>query len=230
MINSHSQKILLTPGPVPLSAHVLKMLSEPMIHHRSQEFVELFLQLQQQLKKFFQTEQPVLVLNGSGTAAMSAALLNTLSPQDTVLAVCAGRFGERWAEIAAAYHLNVIRLQVPWGHAVAVKEIDAALKKHSPVKAVLVQACETSTGVIHPIQQIAKLLQQTQETLCIVDAISALGAIHLPMDQWGIDIMLGGSQKSFELPTGMSFIALSQKAWLQRKQSQLPVYYLDLQR
>ncbi len=222
--------ILLTPGPVPISTAVLNTLSEPMIHHRTEEFVSQLKEVQSQLKQFFQTTQEVIILNATGTGAMSAALLNTLSPKDTVLALCAGKFGERWAEMAEAYNLKVLRLTVPWGEEFVVQKVREELERNPQIKAVLVQACETSTGVLHPIQEIAELVRNKTNTLLIVDAISALGAVSIPMDKWCIDILIGGSQKSFALPAGMSFIALSKKAWRFNKESRLSVYYLDLKK
>ena len=222
--------LLLTPGPVPIPVSILKILSKPMIHHRCTQFADILKQTQFLLKKIFQTEQEVLILNASGTGSMASALLNTLSPGDTVLALSAGKFGERWAEIATAYKLKALRLNIPWGKAVSTKEVRTILDKNPQIKAVLAQACETSTGVLHPIEQLAALTKKKPNTLFIVDAISALGAVDIPMDKWGIDIMIGGSQKSFCLPAGMSFIAFSQKAWQFNEKAQLPVYYFDLKK
>ena len=226
----NSTPLLLTPGPVPAAASLLKKLSEPMIHHRSPDFVNILKQTKSLLKKVFQTKQEVFILNASGTGAMSAALLNTLSPKDTVLVLSAGKFGERWAEMAKAYNLRVIQLKAAWGKTFPVKKVRALLNKNPRIKAVLVQACETSTGVLHPIKELASLIKKKPKTLFIVDAISALGAVDIPMNKWGIDIMVGGSQKSFSLPAGMSFIALSKKAWTFNQTARLPVYYLDLKK
>ena len=227
---TNSKPLLLTPGPVPAPTIILKQLSNPMIHHRSPDFVHILKQTKSLLKKVFQTKQEVFVLNASGTGAMSSALLNTLSPKDTVLVLSAGKFGERWVEMATAYHLKVIQLRAPWGKTFSVKKVRALLNKNPHIKAILVQACETSTGVLHPLKELASLTKKKSKTLFIVDAISALGAVDIPMDKWGIDIMVGGSQKSFCLPAGMSFIALSKKAWQFNKKSLLPVYYLDLKK
>ena len=227
----NSPPLLLTPGPVSIPQSLLQILSEPMIHHRSLEFANILQKTQILLKKMFQTKQDVLLLNSSGTGAMSAALLNTLSPGDTVLALCAGKFGERWADMAKAYRLNVIKLSAAWGKAISPEELKLTLKQHPQIKAVLGQACETSTGVIHPIEALASVTKkENPKILFIMDAISALGTVDIPMDQWGIDIMIGGSQKSFCLPAGMAFIALSEKAWSYNKTAQLPVYYFDLKK
>lgn len=226
----NSTPLLLTPGPVPAPTSLLKKLSEPMIHHRSSEFVNILKQTKSLLKKMFQTKQEVFILNASGTGAMSAALLNTLSPKDTVLVLSAGKFGERWAEMAKAYNLTVIQLKAAWGKTFSIKKIQALLNKNPHIKAVLAQACETSTGVLHPLEELASLIKKKSKALFIVDAISALGAVDIPMDKWNIDIMVGGSQKSFSLPAGMSFIALSEKAWQFNKKARLPVYYLNLKK
>ena len=232
-MNKKSDKetpLLLTPGPVSIPVSILQKLSEPMIHHRDQKFTDILKQTRFLLKKIFQTKQEVLILNTSGTGAMSAALLNTLSLKDAVLALSAGKFGERWVEMARAYKLKVFTLKAPWGKAISVQKVRALLNKHPEIKAVLAQACETSTGVLHPIKELASLTQKKPNTLFIVDAISALGAVDIQMDRWGIDIVIGGSQKAFCLPAGMSFIALSQKAWRFNETARLPVYYLNLKK
>ena len=224
-----SYPVLLTPGPVPANSSILAALSEPMIHHRTQAFVEQLKQAQNLLQKFFQTKQPVLILNATGTGAMSAALLNTLSPGDSVLSVSAGRFGERWTEMAESYQLNAIPVSAPWGTTINIEAVKKELQKNTNIKAVLSQACETSTGVLHPVKELAEVCQQHQ-VLFILDAISALGAVDIQMDKWGIDVLIGGSQKSFGLPAGMSFISLSEKAWYFNKESKMPVFYLDLKK
>ncbi len=230
MKKAQNTPLLLSPGPVAIADSILQTLSEPMIHHRSKEFELVFKQAKGLLKQMFQTQQEVFILNSSGTGAMSAGLLNTLSPGDTVLTLSAGKFGERWAEMAMAYKLKTLTVSAPYGKAVSVQSASALLRKNPQTKAVLAQACETSTGVLHPVRELAGLVREKPNTLFIVDAISALGAVDIPMDEWGIDVMTAGSQKSFCLPAGMSFIALSQKAWRFNESSRLPVYYLDLRK
>ncbi len=178
----------------------------------------------------FQTKQEVLILNSSGTGAMASALLNTLSPEDTVLCLSAGKFGERWIEMAKAYKLKVLTVHAPYGQAIPVPQVQKTLRQNTGIKAILTQACETSTGVLHPIKELARLTKNKLNTLFVLDAISALGAVDIPMDKWGIDVMTGGSQKAFCLPTGLSFIALSQKAWQFSQKARLPVYYFDLKK
>jgi len=227
---SKKKALLLTPGPVSSPSSILKALSQPMIHHRSLSFVNTLKNTQALLKKIFQTKQEVLILNASGTGAMSAALLNTLSPGDAVLVLSAGKFGERWKEIATCYKLKVFELKAPWGQSIDLLKAQEILNKYPQIKAILAQACETSTGVLHPVKELATITKKYKNTLFILDAISALGAVNIPMDKWGIDIMIGGSQKSFCLPAGMSFISLSKKAWAFNTKSLLPAYYFDLKK
>ena len=222
------EKILLSPGPVALSPAVREQLGRSMTHHRSMEIKQALARLQSSFQKIFKTKEHIYMLNSSGTGAMEAALTNTLSPQDEVLVISAGKFGQRWKELALAYGLTPHELKVPWGEAVSVSSIKEKLKSHPQIKAILVQACETSTAVNHPIKELAGLTKNLPETLLIVDAISALMMMDLDMDDFGIDILIGGSQKSFALPTGMSFLALSKKAYEFQKASCLPVFYFDL--
>ncbi len=225
-----SNIILLTPGPVPMSNAVKTQLGRDMTHHRSKEIIKTLARVQTQLKNIFQTQESVYILNSTGTGAMEASLTNTLSPHDEVLAVCAGKFGQRWVDLAQAYSLIPHDIQVPWKKAVDISLIEEKLKEHPQTKAILVQACETSTAVFHPIKEIAQLTKHKKDLLIIVDAISALTTVDLPMDKWGIDVLIGGSQKSFALPAGLSFIALSKKAQAFQKTSKLPVYYFDLEK
>lgn len=219
---------LLTPGPVPLAPQVLNALAQPMRHHRTPEFIKTLAEVWQGLKWFFHTEQPVLILNTCGSGAMEAALVNTLSADDEVLSVVSGKFGERWAEIAKIYKLHVHELSVPWGQAVNPEDVKAFLKKHPKIKAVLCQAVETSTATVHPIKELAQVIKENSSALFMVDAITGVGAMPLPMDKWGLDIVIAGSQKALMLPTGIAFIALSKQAWQANKTATLPRFYLDL--
>ena len=230
VIKSKQEPLLLTPGPVMLSPFIQKSLSQPMQHHRSANFKKTLTQVSSQLKELFQTKEDVLILTSTGTGAMEAALLNTLSSQDEILCVCAGKFGERWKEIALSYNLKATVIEVPWGQAVLVKEIKKHLESNKNIKAVLMTACETSTATEQPIKQSAELLKNYPETLLIVDAITGLGAMELKMDEWGIDVLIAGSQKTFWLPAGLAFICLSQKAWGRNSKSKLPKYYFDLKK
>lgn len=222
------KKRLFSPGPTPVPERVLLAMAQPLFHHRDPIFEEVFQEVREGLKEVFQTQQDVLILASSGTGAMEAAVVNTLSPGDAVLVVRGGKFGERWGEIAESYGLRVVPIDVEWGEAVDPVLVERALQADPEIKAVMVQACETSTGVLHPVKELCDLVKDRQETILIVDAISALGAVDLPMDEWGIDVMVAGSQKALMLPPGLAFIALSEKAWRFQERSALPKYYFDL--
>lgn len=223
------KRYLLTPGPTQVPPEVLLRMSQPIIHHRSSEFSQLFAEVQTGLRWLFQTDQDVLILAASGTGAMEAAVFNTCSVGDNVLVINGGKFGQRWLEICQATGLRAIEIQVEWGRAVAVETVARALDQHPEVRAVLVQASETSTTVLHPVQDLARLTRHT-DRLLIVDAITALGATPIPMDSWGIDILITGSQKALMLPPGLAFVALSAKAWQRTAAASLPRFYFDLQR
>lgn len=222
--------LLFTPGPVILSPKIKNVLSQAMWHHRSSEFKKTLHQISSDLKEIFQTKQAVLILTSTGTGAMEAALSNTLSLGEEVLCICAGKFGERWREIAQAFGIKTHSINIPLGQAVPVETVKKALEKNPQIKAVLISACETSTATEQPIKELSTVLKKFPKVLFIVDGISAVGAMKLPMDQWGIDVLVAGSQKSFMLPTGLSFISLSKKAWSAQAHSSLPKYYFDLKK
>lgn len=221
--------ILLTPGPVPVPPEVLEILAQPMEHHRTPNFEQVFTRVRENLKTVFGTKQPVFIHTSTGSGAMESALVNTLNRGDEVLSIVSGKFGERWAEMAETFGLKVHRLNVKWGEAVDPIEVAKILTANKSIRAVLTQACETSTGVLHPIATLANLTSKT-EALLIVDGITAVGALPLPMDSLGIDVLIAGSQKAFMLPTGISFIALSQRAWARAQTANLPRYYFDLRK
>lgn len=222
--------LLMTPGPVPIPEQVLNEFARPMIHHRTPEFEGLLKVSLENVKKVFQTEEHVYFHTSTGSGGMESAIVNTLSPGDKVLVVITGKFGERFSEIAKAFGLNVTLINITWGESVKAEQVQAAMNADQDIKAVFCQACETSTGVLNPIEEIAKLTRLSPHTLLIVDAISALGVVDLPMDKWGIDVMIAGSQKSFMLPAGLSMIAFSKKAWDFVEMSKLPKYYFDVKR
>ena len=199
-----------------------------MWHHRSFKFEKTLKDLGLSLKKIFQTKEAVLILNSTGTGAMEAALSNTLSPRDEVLCVCAGKFGERWRDIAQSFGIKVHSINVPLGKAVSVETVKIELEKNKQIRAFLLTACETSTATDQPIKDISTILKKHPQVLFLVDGITGLGAMDLPMDEWGIDVLIAGSQKSFMLPTGLSFIALSEKAWTANQSSSCSKYYFDL--
>ncbi len=222
-----SKQVLMTPGPVPLPPEVLDVLALPMEHHRTPEFLTLFARVLENLRKVFDSAEPAFIHTSTGSGGMESAIVNTLSPGDHILCVVSGKFGERWADMAEVFGARVTRLQVEWGKVVRVVDIEKHLDAHPDTKAVLTQACETSTGVLHPIREIASVVRKTKAIL-MVDAITALGALPMPMDEWGIDILIGGSQKAFMLPTGLSFISFSKKAWALTETSKIAKFYFDI--
>lgn len=223
------KKYLLAPGPTPVPESALLAMARPIIHHRTSQFSAVFKEAAQLLKYVFQTEQDVLILASSGTGAMESSITNLFSPGDEVIAVNGGKFGERWGQISEAYGLKVHWIKVEWGEAVKVEDVKKLLDENPGIKGVLTQASETSTTVAHPIKELAELTRD-RETLLIVDGITAVGVFDVPMDEWGVDVLVSGSQKAFMLPPGLAFIALSEKAWKFAETSKCPRYYFDLRK
>jgi len=222
------KKCLLTPGPTPVPERVLTRMAMPVLHHRHAEFKKLLGEVREGLKYLFQTKSEVIIFAASGTGAMEAAVTNTLCKGDPVLVVRGGKFGERWADICKAYGVNADCIEVEWGKAVKVSDVAAKLKEKS-YKALLVQATETSTAVKHPIKELAELAKAT-DTLLIVDGVTGVGVFPLPFDEWGIDVLVTGSQKALMLPPGLSFAALSERAWKACEKSDLPKYYFNFRK
>ena len=222
-----SNPILLAPGPVQLHPEVQKILSLPMIHHRTPEFDAILKSVLQNLKFLFQTTEPVFMVTSTGSGGMESLLINVLSPKDKVLAIVSGKFGQRWADMAEAFGADVHRLNVEWGTAVSVSEVEKFLKENPDTEIVMTQACETSTGTKHDVEALGKIIAKTK-ALFLVDGITALGAYQLPMDSWQIDGLVAGSQKAVMLPTGMSFVSFSQKAWQKIPKAKCPKFYFDI--
>jgi len=218
---------LMAPGPTPVPSEVLLAMAAPIIHHRTPEYEALFTEVRAALKRLFQTSAEVIPLACSGTGAMEAAVVNTLSAGDRVIVVRAGKFGDRWVDLAKAYGLQVIDLSAPFGHTVDAARVTEALKSYPEAKAVLVQHSETSTGVLHDVRAYAAATRP-HDAILVVDAVSSLGIADLPMDAWGIDLIVSGSQKGLMLPPGLGFCALSEKAWRKTKTSTLPKFYFNL--
>lgn len=220
---------LLTPGPTPLLPRALHAMMASDIHHRTQDFIQLYPRVLSDLKEVYGTQNDVLITVSSGTGAMEAAVSNFFSDGDKVVVLSAGKFGERWVELARAYRLNAVVLTAEYGQAVAPERVAEALKENPDAKGVFFQASETSTGVAHDVRAIGELVKQTP-ALCIVDAITGLGTMPLDIDGWGLDIVIGGSQKAFMIPPGLAFISVSPKAWAQNETAKLPRLYFDLRR
>jgi aspartate aminotransferase-like enzyme len=220
------KKYLLAPGPTPVPESALLAMAAPIIHHRTPQFSAIFKEAAELLKYLFQTKMEVLILAASGTGAMEGSITNCLSPGDEVIAINGGKFGERWGKISEAYGLKVHWIKVEWGHSVDIAEVEKTLNDNPNVRAVLVQASETSTTATHPVKEIAALTKE-RDCLTIVDGITAVGVFDVPMDDWGIDILLSGSQKAMMLPPGLAFAALSEKAWKFNETSTCPRFYFD---
>ncbi|MET0486149.1 MAG: alanine--glyoxylate aminotransferase family protein [Candidatus Rokuibacteriota bacterium] len=218
---------LMAPGPTPVPSEVLLAMAQPILHHRTPEYEALFIEVLAGLKRLVQTSQDVIPLACSGTGAMEAAVVNTLSAGDTVVVVSAGKFGERWLDLCRAFGINVVEVKAPYGETVSPERVAEALKTTPGIKAVLVQHSETSTGVLHDVRGYAAVTRGT-DAILVVDAVSSLGIADLPMDAWGVDVVVAGSQKGLMLPPGLGFCALSEKAWVKNKTAKLPRYYLDL--
>ena len=220
---------LLTPGPTPVPERLSLRMAQPIVHHRSPEFEAVFARVREGLQWLFQTRQDVLVFASSGTGAMEAAFVNFLQRGDTVIVVDGGKFGERWGKFAKAYGVNAVTLKCEWGNPVEPAALEKALRENPAAKAVYVQANESSTGVYHPIQQLAAITAKTRAIL-VVDAISALGAMPLPMDAWGIDVLVSAGHKALGLPPGIAFLAAGDKAWKLNETADLPRFYFDARR
>ncbi len=221
---------LFTPGPTPLLPAAQFAMAAADIHHRTAEFRALFTRVLAQLKQFVGTEQgDIVILSSSGTGAMEAAMSNLTSPGDRVLVLTAGKFGERWSALAKAFGCAVDVVSAPYGHTFSLDEVKAGLKLET--RAVFMQATETSTGVRHCVPAIANLLKETgSEALLVVDAITGLGTTHLDMDGWGIDVLIGGSQKAVMIPPGLSYLAVGPRAWDRMEATYNPRYYFDLRK
>jgi len=220
------KQYLLSPGPTPIPNEVALAMSETMIHHRTPQFNKVFEEARQGLKTLFGTNGDVLILASSGTGAMEAAVANLFSPGDKVLVINGGKFGERWLNIANAFGLDPVEVKVEWGQAVKVDVVEKQLELHPDIQSVMIQASETSTTVLHPVKEIAKLTKNGP--LFLVDGVTAVGVLPVPLDEWGIDALVTGSQKALMLPPGLGFIALSERAWQKTKKAKLPRFYFDL--
>lgn len=218
--------LLLTPGPTTVPDRVLQKSSLPLIHHRTKDYQAILERVNANLQKVFLTRHPVMTFASSGTGAMEASVTNCLSKGDLVLSFSAGKWGERYRDISRAFGLDVKSFEKAYGEAFDPQEVERALEAHPNAKAVLITLCETSTAVVHPVEKIAKLTRGTG-TLLMVDAISGLMCDPLKMDEWGVDVVVCGSQKGLMLPPGLSFVALNEKAQNALERSDLPKYYFN---
>jgi aspartate aminotransferase-like enzyme len=218
---------LFTPGPTPLLPAAQFAMAAADMHHRTPEFRALFQKVLAQLKVFVGTKNDVLLLSSSGTGAMEASVSNLTSPGDRVLVLTAGKFGERWVGLAKAFGCEVDVLSAPYGETFDLADIKNALKPEHRV--VYIQATETSTAVRHDVEAIAKIVTAT-ESLLVVDGITGLGTTHFDVDGWGIDVLIGGSQKAVMIPPGLAYLSVSERAWAVMEKSKNPRYYFDLRK
>ena len=219
---------LRLPGPTPVPDDVVAAMGKPMIDHRGVAFAEIFNRLTENLKKAFETKNDVLVLTSSGTGAMEAAIANTLSPGDKVLAVSIGNFGDRFSRIAKIYGADVVDLKFPEGEAADPDEVRQSLKDNPQVTTVLVTHNETSTGITNDLETLSRIVKGEFDKLLLVDAISSLGSMRLRTDEWRLDVVVSASQKGWMCPPGIAMIAVSPRAWEAAKLSTMPKFYFDL--
>jgi aspartate aminotransferase-like enzyme len=220
---------LLSPGPTPIPDTVLSIAAEPIIHHRTPEFSAIFMEVSEGLKYVFGTKEDVFILTSSGTGAMEAAVVNTLSAGDKALTINAGKFGERWGNICKAYGVNYKEIVLEWGKDFTKEQLAAVLKADPTVKAVFASLSETSSGQIFDVQGFGEVVAQT-DAILVIDGISGLGATPCPVDEWKVDIMVTGSQKSFMIPPGLAYLSFSKKAWKMVETSKLPKFYFDVKK
>jgi aspartate aminotransferase-like enzyme len=221
------KRYLLAPGPTAIPPEVLLKMAEPIIHHRNPLFEEVMADVREGLKYLFGTKNEVLILTSSGTGAMEGAVTNMLAAGDTALCVRSGKFGERWTEICQAYGIEAKNLDIPWGDELDPAQIEKILKTIPGIRAVYMQATETSTGARFPVKEVAAIVGNFPETILVVDGITGVGVFELPMDEWGIDVLISGSQKALMLPPGLAFAGVSDKAWAASKRSNLPRFYFN---
>ncbi len=217
---------LFTPGPTPLLPAAQNAIAAADMHHRTAEFKEIFSRTIADLKTFVGTANDVLILTSSGSGAMEASISNLTSPGEKVVVLSAGKFGERWRDLAKAYNLDVELVSVPYGETFDLREVKAKLEGAAVL---YMQATETSTGARHDVKAVAALLKGT-DTLLVVDGITGLGTTHFEVDNWGIDILIGGSQKAVMIPPGLAYLSVSERAWKCMETAKQPRFYFDLRK
>ncbi|MCD6130288.1 MAG: alanine--glyoxylate aminotransferase family protein [Deltaproteobacteria bacterium] len=222
------KKYLMTPGPTPIPSFVNTSM-QSLIHHRTGEFREVIYSCRKMLKEYFQTENEVAIFTSSGTGAMEASISNTMCAGDKIVTVEGGKFGERWGKIAKSFGVKNIPLNVEYGDYTRPEDIKRIIDSEKNIKGVYIQASETSTGTFHPIDEIGIMLKKDYpDILYVVDGITAVGVMDMKPDEWGIDMLISGSQKALMLPPGLSFISVSSKARDFMKRAELPHYYFDI--
>lgn len=220
---------LLSPGPTPVPERILLAMAQPIIHHRTPQFSAVFGAAAEKLKGLFHTKQDVIILSSSGTGGMESAVVNCFNKGEKVISVNGGKFGERWTKIAQAFDLVVDEVKIEWGNAVDPQDIKKRLDADKDIKGILIQATESSTTVKMPIKELAAITKE-RDVLLVVDGITGVGVFDIPMDDWGVDILICGSQKAMMMPPGLGFIALSDKAWAKADKVKNSKFYFDLKK
>ncbi len=221
---------LFTPGPVPLPPQVIKALGQQIIHHRTPEFTQIFLDVRKNLQKLLKTDRDVLLFASSGTGAMEASVLNFFCKKDKVLVINAGKFGQRWKELAETYDLNVIDYQIEWGKTYNREKINQIIQENPDLKGILVQQSETSTTTLHDVSFLAEVSQKLEDCILVVDGITSVGVYEVYPEEIGIDVLVTGSQKALMLPPGLSVLYYSEKAEKRLPKSDIPKYYFDVEK
>ena len=218
---------LFTPGPTPLLMEAQARALTATLHHRTEAFRQIMRESLENLKYFFNTANDVLIFTSSGTGTMEGAVANLLSPGERMLVGTAGKFGERWLDLAKVYGIEAVKVEAPYGRPLDIGEMKKRLANDGPFRAVFVQATETSTGACHDVKALGEVVRAYPETCLVVDAITGLGTTDLRPDEWGLDIVIGGSQKALMIAPGLAFASVSEKAWKIIEKSKLPRYYFD---
>ena len=220
----------MIPGPTPVPERVLEALGRHPIGHRSKDFQNIVKSTTENLQWLHQTKNEILTITGSGTAAMEAGIINTLSKGETVICGENGKFGQRWVKVAEEFGLKVIQINAEWGKPLEPEKFKDILENdfNKDIKAVILTHSETSTGVINDLKTISKYIRKHKQALSIIDCVTSIGAFNVPIDEWELDIVASGSQKGYMIPPGLSFISMSDKAWRANELSNLPKFYLDL--
>jgi aspartate aminotransferase-like enzyme len=228
MVYDEENILLMTPGPVPFHPRIYRAMSRVVFHHRTPEFRKTFVECVSMMKEVMQTKNDVFIFTGSGTSAMDAAIANCVSPGDKVLNLLGGKFSERWKEITETFGANSVPLEVEWGKAVKPEMVSDALEKEPDIKFVTLCHNETSTAVLNPVQEIAKITSEHGKIL-IVDGITSVGGDYVYPDKWGIDILVTGSQKCLGCPPGLGMIMVGPRGWdIINKRERIPSYYVNI--
>jgi len=221
------KKVLFTPGPTELPSEVLAAMARPIIHHRTDEYRQIFLEATRLLQELLGTKQPVVTVTASGSGAMESAVVNLLSPGDEMIVVEGGKFGDRWRGIGEAYGLTVHRVSVEWGRVATVEEVESALAAHPKAKAVFVTHSETSTGALFPVHEFARAAK-ARGILTVIDAVTSFGVYDLRFDDSDLDGVVWGSQKGMMIPPGLGYVCFGPRAWEAAEKAKLPRFYFNL--